>query len=97
MDVIARGSRLSNDYALNNLSGNSLSGNYHTYGTSLSAEYGRRIKKTNGLYLDPSLELVLGRLNSVSYNAAVASGGSMHVKADALNSAVGRLGIGVGK
>lgn len=97
LDVIARGSRLSNDYALNNLSGNRLSGNYHTYGTSLSAEYGKRIKKTNGLYLDPSLELVLGRLNSVSYNAAVASGGSMHVKADALNSAVGRLGIGVGK
>lgn len=97
LDVIARGSRLSNDYVLNNLAGNRLSGNYHTYGTSLSAEYGKRIKKANGLYLDPSLELVLGRLNGVSYNATVASGGSMHVKADALNSAVGRLGIGIGK
>ena len=30
-------------------------------------------------------------------DATVVSGGSMHVKADAVNSAVGRLGIGIGK
>ena len=33
----------------------------------------------------------------VSYDASVVGGGSMHVKADAVNSAVGRLGIGIGK
>ena len=33
----------------------------------------------------------------MSYDAAIAGGGSMHVNSDAVNSAVGRLGIGIGK
>ena len=74
-----------------------MNGNYHTFGTSLSAEYGKRIKKQNGFYIDPSVEFILGRLNGVSYDATIAGGGSMHVKSDAVNSAVGRLGIGIGK
>ena len=39
----------------------------------------------------------MGRLNGVSYDANIAGGGSMHVKADGVNSAVGRLGFGIGK
>ncbi|MDU2577576.1 MAG: autotransporter outer membrane beta-barrel domain-containing protein, partial [Veillonella sp.] len=97
IDIIARGNRLSNDYSLNSMSGQRLNGNYHTFGTSLSAEYGKRIKKQNGFYIDPSVEFILGRLNSVSYDATIAGGRSMHVKSDAVNSAVGRLGIGIGK
>ena len=97
IDIIARGNRLSNDYSLNSISGQRLNGNYHTFGTSLSAEYGKRIKKQNGFYIDPSVEFILGRLNGVSYDAAIAGGGSMHVNSDAVNSAVGRLGIGIGK
>ena len=97
IDIIARGNRLSNDYSLNSMSGQRLNGNYHTFGTSLSAEYGKRIKKQNGFYIDPSVEFILGRLNGVSYDATIAGGGSMHVKSDAVNSAVGRLGIGIGK
>ena len=39
------------------MSGQRLNGNnYHTFGTSLSAEYGKRIKKQNGFYIDPSVE-----------------------------------------
>ena len=57
----------------------------------------KRIKKQNGFYIDPSVEFILGRLNGVSYDATIAGGGSMHVKSDAVNSAVGRLGIGIGK
>ena len=97
IDIIARGNRLSNDYSLNSMSGQRLNGNYHTFGTSLSAEYGKRIKKQNGFYIDPSVEFILGRLNGVSYDATIAGGGSMHVKSDAVNSAVGRIGIGIGK
>ena len=97
LDIIARGNRLSNDYNLYSVSGQRLNGNYHTYGTSLSAEYGKRIKKQNGFYIDPSVEFIVGRLKGVSYDAAIAGGGSMHVKSDAVNSAVGRLGIGIGK
>ncbi|MFC2578877.1 MAG: autotransporter outer membrane beta-barrel domain-containing protein, partial [Veillonella parvula] len=97
LDIIARGNRLSNDYKLYSVGGQRVNGDYHTYGTSLSAEYGKRIKKENGFYIDPSVEFIVGRLNGVSYDASVVGGGSMHVKADAVNSAVGRLGIGIGK
>lgn len=97
LDIIARGNRLSNDYKLYSVGGQRVNGDYHTYGTSLSAEYGKRIKKENGFYIDPSVEFIVGHLNGVSYDASVVGGGSMHVKADAVNSAVGRLGIGIGK
>ena len=97
LDIIARGNRLSNNYKLYSVGGHQLNGDYHTFGTSLSAEYGKRIKKQNGFYIDPSVEFIVGRLNGVSYDANVVGGGSMHVKADDVNSAVGRLGVGIGR
>ena len=97
LDIIARGNRLFNNYKLYSVGGQRVNGDYHTFGTSLSAEYGKRIKKQNGFYIDPSVEFIVGRLNGVSYDANIAGGGSMHVKADGVNSAVGRLGFGIGK
>lgn len=97
LDIIARGNRLSNNYKLYSVGGQRVNGDYHTFGTSLSAEYGKSIKKQNGFYIDPSVEFIVGRLNGVSYDANIAGGGSMHVKADGVNSAVGRLGFGIGK
>lgn len=97
LDIIARGNRLSNNYKLYSVGGQRVNGDYHTFGTSLSAEYGKRIKKQNGFYIDPSVEFIVGRLNGVSYDANIAGGGFMHVKADGVNSAVGRLGFGIGK
>lgn len=97
LDIIARGNRLSNNYKLYSVGGQHVNGDYHTFGTSLSAEYGKRIKKQNGFYIDPSVEFIVGRLNGVSYDANIAGGGSMHVKADGVNSAVARLGFGIGK
>ena len=97
LDIIARGNRLSNNYKLYSVGGQRVNGDYHTFGTSLSAEYGKRIKQQNGFYIDPSVEFIVGRLNGVSYDANIAGGGSMHVKADGVNSAVGRLGFGIGK
>ena len=97
LDIIVRGSRLSNTYKLDSLGGHKLNGDYHTFGTSFSAEYGKRIKKQNGFYMDPSVEFIVGRLNGVIYDADIVGGGSMHVKADAVNSAVGRLGFGIGR
>lgn len=97
LDIIARGNRLSNNYKLYSVGGQRVNGDYHIFGTSLSAEYGKRIKKQNGFYIDPSVEFIVGRLNGVSYDANIAGGGSMYVKADGVNSAVGRLGFGIGK
>ena len=97
LDIIVRGNRLSNTYKLDSVGGHELNGDYHTFGTSFSTEYGKRIKKQNGFYMDPSVEFIVGRLNGVSYDANIVGGGSMHVKADAVNSAVGRLGFGIGR
>ena len=97
LDIIVRGNRLSNNYKLYSVGGQRVNGDYHTFGTSLSAEYGKRIKKQNGFYIDPSVEFIVGRLNGVSYDTNIAGGGSMHVNADGVNSAVGRLGFGIGK
>ena len=97
LDVIARVNRLSNNYKLYLVGKQQLNGDYHTFGTSFSVEYGKRIKKQHGFYMDPSVELIVGRLNGVSYDANIVNGGSMHVKADAVNSAVGRLGFGIGR
>ena len=55
------------------------------------------LRNKNGFYIDPSVEFIVGRLNGISYDANIAGGGSMHVKADGVNSAVGRLGFGIGK
>jgi len=97
LDVIARVNRLSNNYKLYLVGKQQLNGDYHTFGTSFSVEYGKRIKKQHGFYMDPSVELIVGRLNGVSYDANIVNGGSMHVKVDAVNSAVGRLGFGIGR
>ena len=45
LDVIGKVSRLKNDFTVRNSLGTSLSGDYHNTGTSLSVEYGKRIKK----------------------------------------------------
>ena len=47
--------------------------------------------------MDPSVEFIVGHLNGVSYDANVVGGSSMDVKADAVNSTVGRLGFGIGR
>ena len=44
LDIIARGNRLSNNYKLYSVGGQRVNGDYHTFGTSLSAEYGKRIR-----------------------------------------------------
>lgn len=97
LDIIAKGNRLKNDFTVRNSLGTTLSGDYHNTGTSLSLEYGKRIKKENGFYIDPSAELILSRLSGESFDARTNTGSIVHINSDAVNSAIGRLGIGIGK
>lgn len=97
LDIIAKGNRLKNDFTVYNSLGTSLSGDYHNTGASLSLEYGKRIKRENGFYIDPSAELILSRLSGESFDARTNTGSSVHINSDAVNSAIGRLGIGIGK
>ena len=102
-DVIIKGSKLDNDYKVFNDMGHKLEGDYDTWGLSMSAEYGRRLKLQNDYYVEPSVEFSIGRVAAADYSAASdfldAHGKNkyMSVKQDAFTSAIGRLGIGFGK
>ena len=102
-DVIIKGSKLDNDYKVFNDMGHKLEGDYDTWGLSMSAEYGRRLKLQNDYYVEPSVEFSIGHVAAADYSAASdfldAHGKNkyMSVKQDAFTSAIGRLGIGFGK
>ena len=103
LDLLLKGSSIRNDYTVYNDFGHKLKGNYKTWGTSLSAEYGRNIQSANGIYFDPSIMLTLGRIQGSDYSAAsdfLDSKGSakdMAVSQDGFNSAIGRISIGIGQ
>ena len=97
LDIIAKGNRLKNDFTVHNSLGTSLSGDYRNTGASLSLEYGKRIKRNNSFYIDPSAELIFSRLSGESFDARTNTGSTVHINSDSVNSAIGRLGIGIGK
>ena len=102
-DVIVKGGKLDNDYTVYNDMGHKLEGDYDTWGLSLSAEYGRRMQMQNGFYIDPSVQFTVGRVAGADYSAAsdfLDSKGlkkEMYVSQDAFTSAIGRIGLGIGK
>ena len=99
MDIILRGSRIKNDYTVYNEMNHRLEGKYRTSGVSVSVEYGKRIKKENGFYIDPSIEVTAGRLGGKDYDAVSDYGGGkkMHIRQEGVNSVIGRIGLGIGK
>lgn len=97
LDVISKINRLKNDFTVRNSLGTTLSGNYRNTGASLSLEYGKRIKRDNGFYLDPNAELTFSRLSGESFDARTNVGSTVHINSDAVNSIVGRIGVGIGK
>lgn len=97
VDVIGKVNRLKNDFTVRNTLGTTLSGDYRNTGASLSVEYGKRIKKNNGYYIDPNAELTFSRLSGESFEARTNTGSTVHIDSDAVNSVIGRIGVGIGK
>ena len=99
IDVILKGSHIKNDYTVYNEMNHRMEGKYRTNGLSLSMEYGKRMKKENGFYIDPSIELTAGHLGGKDYDAVsdYAGGKKMHIHQDGINSVIGRIGLGIGK
>ncbi len=100
IDLILKGSRLNNDYTLTEEQlGRTMSGSYNTNGISFSAEYGKRMKKENGFYIEPSIELTAGRLEGKDYAATSTFRGNqkMYIHHGAYNSLIGRIGISAGQ
>ncbi len=103
VDLIAKYTRLEDEFDVSNAYGHKLKGDYKTWGTSISAEYGKRFESKSGFYFDPSVELTLGRINSKDYNASSdyldtwGKNKNMQVQQDAFNTLVGRLGFRLGQ
>lgn len=95
-DIIFKTGRLKNEFHVSNEIGNRLNADYHTWGNSISAEYGKRFVRDDGFYLDPSVELTMGRLNSKNFSGH-SDLGELNVKQYDFNSAIGRIGLGIGR
>ena len=93
VDVIARGSKLANDFKLVDLSGNAAKADYDTWAYGISAEYGYRQQLNAGWFVEPQAELSLGRIGSVDYTTS----NGVTIKQDSVDSAVVRLGFLGGK
>ena len=93
LDVIARGSKLTNDFKLVDLSGNAAKADYDTWAYGISAEYGYRQDLNAGWFVEPQAELSLGHIGSVDYT--MSNGG--RIENDGVDSAVTRVGILGGK
>ena len=93
IDVIARGSKLANDFKLVDLSGNTAKADYDTWAYGISAEYGYRQNLNAGWFVEPQAELSLGRIGSVDYITS----NDVTIRQDAVNSAIVRLGFLGGK
>ena len=93
LDVIARGSKLANDFKLVDRSGNTAKGDYDTWAYGISAEYGYRQDLQGGWFVEPQAELSLGRIGSADYTMS----NGTEISQDAVNSAVTRIGVLSGK
>lgn len=67
-DVVLKQSRLHNKFDVTSKDGNkSQSGDYNNWGTSLSGQYGKRFDVSDKLFIEPSAELTLGRVEDTTY------------------------------
>ena len=93
LDVIARGSKLTNDFKLVDLSGNAAKADYDTWAYGISAEYGYRQDLNAGWFVEPQAELSLGHISRVDYTTS----NGVSIRQDRVNSAIVRLGFLGGK
>lgn len=90
IDLIAKYARLDHDF---DVLGGAGSGDYETNGYSVSAEYGKRFKQGNGMWIEPQVELTYGKIGSANYK----TNNGVSVRQDGMESLVGRVGFALGK
>ena len=94
VDVLYKVSRLNNkfDVGSTNAKVGKSSGEYDTYGISLSTEYGKRFDVTEKWFAEPSIGMHLGRLGDETYT----TNSGIEVEQDSIYTAEGRIGASVG-
>lgn len=95
LDLVGKVSRFSNKFSA--WSSDRLlntKGRDHTWGYTLSTEYGNKhyIRDKKDWYLDPQLQIVYGRIFGSSFR----TNNQVNVKHKAVNSLIGRVGVALG-
>lgn len=91
-DIVAKVGSISSDYSIN-AAGQLTKGEYDTYGTSLSAEYGMKNDMGKGWFVTPLAKMTYMHIGADSYT----TNNGINVKHDAIDSLVARLGVEFGK
>lgn len=94
LDLVLKGSRLSNDFRVFDTNGQKISGSNDNWGLSVSAEYGRKkVLDDNGWYIEPQTQLTFGYLWGDDYTLS----NGVRVEQDGMPSLVGRAGFNLGR
>lgn len=90
-DIVLKEGRLSNDYDIHAPIGFT-HGQYKTWGSSISAEYGREIALGDKAYFTPQAQLSWLRISGKDYTTA----NGIAISQDSQSSTIGRLGFELG-
>lgn len=93
LDLVVRVSDSDNKYSVYDTNSNRITGDTNNWGIALSAEAGRKNELNDGWYVEPQAQITIGHLNGDSYK----TNNGILVEQDDVFSAVGRLGVNVGK
>lgn len=95
IDLVAKASRLANDYTIYSDMGKKLEGDYNTWGVMASAEVGRRKDLGSGSCFGYYGQVIYGHVAGKDYDARsdFEGGKRLHVSQDGWNTFVGRAGI----
>lgn len=91
VDIILKHGRIKGDIKTYGIGVDS--GDYDTNATALSVEYNKRLAQTKNIFIEPQVQLTLTHIAGSDFT----TGRGITVHSDGINSAVGRLGMAVGK
>ena len=91
-DVVVKGGKLTNNYKVTATS-TPYTSDYNSWGYSIGGEVGKRIRQSNGFFVEPQFEFTLSRINGADYTTST----GLNVNAQAQNSAIARIGLAVGR
>ena len=103
LDIVAKAGNVENDYTVYNEMRHYVKGDYKTHGWSGSVEYGKRITKGGGFYVEPQAQVIWGRLEGKNYSAlsdmidGQGNVRTMDIHQDGFDSLIGRVGIAAGR
>ncbi len=94
-DLIGKVSRMHNRFTvISEDYSNRTKARHSNWAFSVSAEYGKRfLDKDNGYYVQPQVQLQLGRINGYKYR----TDNDIHVNQKAVDSVIGRAGLALGR